>query len=81
VDPSDLKWIGKTKRGTALYGFRSIESQELEEFFQKELLVRDRMNQEEGEVLSKYPVVFWRDPFGRRLAFLREEFVPEEECN
>ncbi len=81
VSSGDLKWIGRTRRGDSLYGFGSIESPELEEFFQRGLLAKDQFDQRGEELPTKRPVVFWVDPFGRRLAFLREEFISKTECD
>jgi hypothetical protein len=90
---SDLVLIGKSVKGDDLFGYKNIKVAEFNKFYEEYYSPNNYYSPdkngassgsvpEEGKeaVLKKHPVVLWRDPFGRLLAFYRADLIPLAEC-
>lgn len=82
VNPeNDLTVIGKTDKGDDLYGYRNASSAGFSTLYNETYWVKDgEKKKSPEEFLKDFPKVFWRDPFGRVLAFYNTKFISPAEC-
>lgn len=82
VNPeTDLVVVGRTSKGDSLYGYRDASLAGFSKLYNETYWVKSgetKLSVE--EFLKKHPKVFWKDPFGRVLAFYSMEFISPAEC-
>lgn len=78
---TDLVVVGKTDKGDDLYGYRDTSLPGFSKLYNETYWVGEGNKKDSPEeFLKKHPKVFWKDPFGRILAFYNSEFTSPGEC-
>lgn len=78
---NDATVIGKTAKGDNLYGYKDTTSAALKKLYDETYWPGDgKAKKSIADYLKMNPVVFWADPFGRTLAFYREDLLSPAEC-
>jgi hypothetical protein len=82
VNPdTDLIAIGKTDQGDVLWGYRSAEASGFKELYDNVYWVPDKEKKKSPEEFLKgHPKIFWKDYFGRILAFYNTNIISPAEC-
>jgi len=77
----DLVALGKTDEGDYVYGYRDTTLPEFEKLYTKIYWVKEgEQKKSREEFLKMNPKVFWKDPFGRIIAFYRADIISPAEC-
>ncbi len=78
---NDLKAAGTTFSGDTVYVFKDSENVFLKTTYESwNTYIPEGQGQTYDQFLSKVPVFFWKDPFGRLIKFLNAKMVPVAEC-
>lgn len=78
---TDAVAVGKTKQGDVLYGFKDTTHPEFQKLYKDIYWVEDGKKKVSPEMfLKEYPEVFWKNSFGRTLAFYNTKFISPAEC-
>jgi hypothetical protein len=91
ISENNLVQIGKTKAGDPIYGFKDLNSDYLKKWYQEndnyvgpDAVEFLSMTGEKGkfskkttyaEFVSQHLMFFWKDPLGRLIRFLNEDYV------
>lgn len=88
VDPKDeaalmttIATIGTDTQGGAVYGPASVTTPAFAAFYDAMYYVPEgQKKMTPTELLAIRPIVYWRDPFGRLLQFVRADLMAPAEC-
>lgn len=76
----DLVLVGKTSKGDPLYGYKNVSRPGFVQEFKAVVAYRSKEPLQAEELLENHFKVFWKDPFGRILAFYNSTQRPLAEC-
>ncbi len=76
----DLVRIGKTNKSDYLYGFKDGSTEDFKALYDSYWVKEGEEKKSEVDFLEIYPKIFWKDPFGRLLAFYRADILAPAEC-
>ena len=76
----DAVLIGKTKQGDNLYGYKDVNHPNFKKLYEEIYWVENGKKKSLEDFLKMNPEVFWVDPFGRTLAFYRQDIISPAEC-
>lgn len=77
----DLIVVGKTEQGDSIYGYKETTHPEFQKLYNEIYWVKEgQMKVSPEEFLNEHPEVFWKNSFGRILAFYNTRFISPAEC-
>ncbi len=77
----DLRVVGKTSYGDTIYELKDVNHPVLKEFYENSYSIGREGNKiEYPEFITKHPLLYWVDPFGRLVELAKQEFGPLAEC-
>lgn len=76
----DLVKVGKNDFGEAIYGLKDANHEKLKIFYDSlySPYREDKITYE--EFVAGRPLVYWVDPFGRLIEFMKNDYAPMAEC-
>lgn len=80
LSENEIKSTGKTKNGQLVYEYKDQNHKDLKKLYEEEYIVGEGETKVSyDQFIATHPIFFWKDPFGRFIMFINENYTPPVE--